>query len=149
MHRLHVAVLYGGHAVVPGHDDRAGCRGSLIKGAVSQMKLGVHHHIAGFFLVQTGRTGCHRLVGRGQCGQDLNICLDQPCGALGADTVTGNHDRDLIAPHADMRVEQLAVADVLMGRNGRPGVSGGRELNVGHVETGENAHDARDGLGLG
>ena len=149
MHRLHVAVLYGGHAVVPGHDDRTRRCGSLIKGAVSQMELGVHHHVAGFFLVQTGRTGCHRLVGCGQCGQDLNVCLDQPRGALGADTVTGNHDCDLIAPYADMRVEQLAVADVLMGRNGRPRVSGGRELNVGHVETGENAHNAGDGLGLG
>ena len=68
VHGLHVTVLHSGHTVMPGHDDRAGCRGSLIKGAVSQMELGVHHHVAGFFLVQTGRTGCHRLVGCGQCG---------------------------------------------------------------------------------
>ena len=149
VHGFHVTVLHSGHAVMPGHDDRAGCRGSLIKGAVSQMELGMHDHIARLFLVQTGRAGCHRLIGCGQCRQGFNICLDQPRRTLGADTVTGNHNRNLIAPHADMRVEQLAVTDVLMGRNGRPRVSGGRELNVGHVETGENAHNAGDGLRLG
>ena len=149
MHRLHVAVLYGGHAVVPGHDDRTRRCGSLGKGTLAQMKLGMGEHIVRVLGVQGGGARRHGLGGRGQRREGLDLCVHQPGGARSTHAVARNHDRNLIAPHADMRVEQLAVADVLMGRNGRPGVSGGRELNVGHVETGENAHDARDGLGLG
>ncbi len=61
---------------------------------------------------------------------------------LGGDLVFGNHRGDLVPVKPHSRVQKFPVGDVLVGRLGGPWMSGGRELDVGDIETGDDFDDS-------
>ena len=80
----------------------------------------------------------------------LVLHLDLAERAVCRDLVLGDDGGNVVAVDAHAVVEQLAVCHValLCGGGGIPGVPRDGELGVGHVEAGEDGHDARDCLRL-
>ena len=104
--------------------------------------------VVGELLVQLGRAGLHGLLHVEHERQLLVFDLDGAHGLHGRDLVLRDDGTDVVAVVAHVPVEQVPVGDVLVRRIHRPRVTGGRERDVGHVEAGQDLHDAGDLLRL-
>ena len=110
---------------------------------------GVLQDVVGEGIVELGLAILHGLDGVQHEGQRLVFHLHKPGGLSAGHLVFRHHRRHVVAVVANVLVQQEPVRHVLMGFLHGPGVSGCGEGDVGHVEAGEDPHDARHLHGFG
>ena len=144
---FNMAVLHGGGVVPLVHADEPRLLDGF--GIVADADVAVMQNIMRKFLMKLRLAVLHGLLHVQNEGKLLVFHADLARGLRCGDLILRDHGRDIVAVIAHMAVQQAAVSDVLMRRLHRPRVTGGRELDVRHVEAGEDAHDARHLLCLG
>ena len=139
---LNVAVL-DGRGIIPAlYLDEARLLAGGLVAAVPD--LGVAQHVAGIVFVELGRIGSHGLLHVQHKGEFLIVYLHQPGGLGSGHLIPGHHNGDIVAVKAHMAGQQQPVGHILMVGVRGPGVPGGREIVLRHVETGENLDHAGD-----
>ena len=96
--------------------------------------------------MQLRRAVLHRLLRVEDKGQRLIFHLERADALMRRDLVLRDDDRHVVAPVADVPVEQKPVGDILMSRVHRPRMARRRERNVRHIEAGEHLHNAGNSL---
>ena len=91
------------------------------------------------------RAGLHRLLHVDDEGQLFILHLQRAHALVRRDLVLRDDHGNVVAPIADVAVQQPPVGDVLMPRIHRPRVAGGGEVDLRHVEAGQHLHDTGDG----
>ena len=112
-------------------------------------QIHVGQHVVGILLVDGYAAAPHGLLRVQADGVLLVLHPNELEGPAGSDGVLSHHGGDVVPVVAHPGGEQLPVGDILMGLLYRPGVAGGGELDVGHVEAGDHLNDAGQGLGGG
>ena len=144
---LNVAVLHRGGVVPALYLNEARLlNGGLI---VALLHVGVLEDVVGKGLVELGRTGLHGLLGVQHQGKLLILHLQSPDALHGGHLVFRNDHGHVVAVAADVPVQKMPVRHVLVSRVHGPGVTGGGEGMLRHVEAGQDLYHARDRLRSG
>ena len=144
---LNVAVLHRGGVVPALYLDEARLPdGGLI---VALLHVGVLEDVVGKGLVELGRTGLHGLLGVQHQGKLLILHLQSPDALHGGHLVFRDDHGHVVAVVADVPVQKMPVRHVLVSRVHGPGVTGGGEGMLRHVEAGQDLYHAGDRLRSG
>ena len=144
---LNVAVLHRGGVVPALYLDEARLPdGGLI---VALLHVGVLENVIGEGLVELGRAGLHGLLGVQHQGKLLILHLQSPDALHGGHLVFRDDHGHVVAVVADVPVQKMPVRHVLMTRVHGPGVTGGGEGVLRHVEAGQDLYHAGDRLRSG
>ena len=141
---FNVAVLDRWRVVPALHPDEA--RFGAGGGIVAHTDLGVGQEVARVLLVELGRTGGHGLLDIQHKGEGLVLHPHQLRGLGGGHLIVRHHHGHVVAVVAHMAAQQQPVRHVLVAGVCGPGVSGGGEAVLRHVEAGEDFHHAGDPL---
>ena len=139
---LDMAVL-DGRGLIPAFDLDEACflyRALIITDTGHRMLQDIVREL----FVQLRRAVLHRFLSVQHKGKLLILYREGAHALYGGDFVIGDDDGNVVAPVADVGVQQLSVRDVLMPRVHRPRVSRGGEGDVRHVKAGQHFDDPGD-----